>query len=305
LQELGQLSSPGASVLSLYSKILEYDAQNAWCKKLGSIEILLSLPPGSALALPFEGIENASRVNIRKGYYSWKRRCDEDADNLALFYFCGHGFQKKHHFLLADDFGEIPEDAWDGAFDFDNTRDAFYSCNANTPIFLVDACREVNIEMLKKDITVKPLDDPSLFNPEESKNHLTLKSTASGKAAYGKKDKPSYFVQAIISGLDGLVARQDANDEWLVDTSELGANINTLLELINPGQSTRQPCQTTCGVPASILRRRETPNAWLEVSCQPAEALSLAELSCVEDSEGEITTFIRAPMADTWKLNII
>ena len=237
LQDLGQLTSPIASVSSLYEKMVEYNNKSVWSRKLGSIEMLLSPPPGSAPVLPGLNIENASLANIQRAYFSWKGRCDQDEDNVALFYYCGHGFQKKYHFLLADDFGEIPQNPWLGAFNFDDTRDAFYSCKAKTPIFLVDACRQVTIEMLQNDLTVAPIENPSLFNPEESKNHLTLKATASGQSAYGKKNQPTYFVQAVISGLDGLVARQDENDDWLIETSCLGTNIHMLLDLINSKQS--------------------------------------------------------------------
>lgn len=303
-QDLGQLTSPMASVSLFYDKVVEYNNQNVWSKKLGSIEILLSPPPNSAPILPGLNIENASLANIIRAYYSWKARCDQDEGNVALFYYCGHGFQKKHHFLLADDFGATPQNPWFGAFDFDDTRDAFYSCNATTPIFFVDACRQVTIEMLQKDLTVLPIENPSLFNPEESKNHLTLKATASGQSAYGKKNQPTYFVQAVVSGLDGLVARQDENDDWLIDTGELGTNIYRLLDLINPEQAFKQRCQIECGLPTCIIKRKEAPIAWLEVSCVPDEALPLAGLTCIEDVDIAAATFSRPPMADKWKLNI-
>ena len=304
LQELGQLTSPMASIAALYKKVIEYDVQNVWSNKLGSIEILLTPPPGAAPVLPELNIENASLANIRKAYFSWKQRCEQHEDNVALFYYCGHGFQKKHQLLLADDFGEIPANPWLGAFDFDDTRDAFYSCKAKTPVFLVDACRQVTIEMLEKDLTVAPIDLPSLFNPAESKNHLTLKATASGQSAYGKKNEPTYFVQAVINGLDGLVARQDENDEWLIETSGLGTNIHTLLDLVNSQQSFKQRCQMACGLPAEIIKRKAAPMAWLEVSCVPDEALPHAGLTCVEDIDVVTETHKRPPMADKWKLNI-
>jgi len=304
LQELTQLTSPVPSVVSFYNKTVEYNTKNVWSRKLGSIEILLSPAPGSDPVLPELNIENASLANIQNAYYSWKGRCEQHEDNVALFYYCGHGFQKKYHILLADDFGKIPQNPWLGAFNFDDTRNAFYSCKANTPIFLVDACRQVTIEMLQSDLTVSPIENPSLLNPEESKNHLTLKATASGQSAYGKKNQPTYFAQAVISGLDGLVARQDENDDWLIETSSLGTNIHLLLELINPEQSFKQRCQIACGLPANIIKRKEAPVAWLEVTCNPDEAITHAELTCTEDTDIAPNTQVRLPMNEGWKLNI-
>lgn len=304
LARLGQLTSPVPSVVALYDKIISYDQQDVWSKKLGSIEILLSLPPGALPVLQGLDIENANLDNIRSSYFSWKTRCDQHEDNVAFFFFCGHGFQKGHHFLLADDFGRFPQNPWLGAFNFDDTRDAFYSCRAQTPIFLIDACRQVTIGMLEHGLTVAPIENPSLFNPEESKNHLTLKATASGGSAYGQKGKPTYFTQAVISGLEGLVAQQDPDDDWVVETSALGYNIHLLLDLINAKQSFKQRCQTAAGMSADIIKRKTAPNAWLEVSCSPHAAQSSAGLTCTEEAEDHPETFSRDPKADTWKLHI-
>lgn len=303
-EDLTQLTSPIPSVVSFYNKIVEYNTKDVWSRKLGSIEILLSPPPGSDPELPGLNIENASLVNIQNAYYSWKDRCGQHEDNVALFYYCGHGFQKKYQILLADDFGRIPQNPWLGAFNFDDTRDAFYACKANTPIFLVDACRQVTLGMLHDDLMVAPIENPSLLNPEESKNHLTLKATASGQSAYGKIRQPTYFAQAVISGLDGLVAKPDENDDWIIETSCLGTNIHMLLELINPLQSFKQRCQIACGLPATIIKRKEAPVAWLEVTCNPDEALTHAALTCTEDTDVAPNTHVRPPMNEEWKLNI-
>lgn len=303
-KDLGQLTSPIASVSRFYEKAIEYNTADVWSKKLGSIEMLLSPPPNSPPIPQGVTVTNATLANIQQSYFAWKSRCNEDEENVAIFYYCGHGFQKINHFLLAEDFGEKPQNPWLGAFDFDSTRNAFYSCKANTPIFFVDACRQVTIEMLQYNLAVAPIENPSLLNPEESKNHLTLKATASGLGAYGMANEPSYFAQAVLSGLDGLVARKDQNDDWIIETGELGNNIHKLLDLINPDQSYKQRCQTHVGLPASIIKRTETPNAWFEVSCVPEAALPLAELTCIEDTIVEPVTRTRIPTAGKWKLNV-
>lgn len=303
LQELGQLTSPIASVSRFYEKAIEYDAADVWSKKLGSIEILLSPPPNSPSLPQGLTITNATLANIQQAYFSWKARCDQDEENVALFYYCGHGLQKTHQFLLAEDFGEFPQNPWRGAFNFNATRDAFYSCKANTPIFFVDACRQGTLDMLQHDLSISGIEHPTINNPE-SKNHLTLQATASSLAASGLANQPSYFVQAIISGLDGLVAQKDENDDWIIETSDLSSKIGILLDLIKPEQSKKQPPQKTFGLSASIIKRKETPAAWFEVNCIPEAALPHAELTCVEERGAVPATYTRMPMADKWKLNI-
>ena len=45
-------------------------------------------------------------------------RCDRDADNVGLFYFCGHGLESAGQMLLAEDFGVSSNRPWEAAIDF-------------------------------------------------------------------------------------------------------------------------------------------------------------------------------------------
>ena len=297
---LGQLTSPVVSIETLYRKILEYDNNNEWTKPLGSVDILLTPSPGSPPINIAAGIENASLDHIKDAYDSWKARCDTHIDNVALFYYCGHGAEKDNQFLLADDFGKRPQNPWAGAFNFDLTRAAFKSCKAQTQLFFVDACRQITSDMLEENLQVRPLENPSYLKSDSFYN-MTLKAAASGESAYGRKNEPTYFTQAVISGLDGLVARKE-NNQWLIETGSLCWNIYNLLELINPSQSFKQRCQAIGGGPIDIIRRNNAPNAWLEISCNPDNALPAAELACLDRNLSVKEQ--RQPKPELWKINL-
>lgn len=57
-------------------------------------------------------------------------------------------------------------------------------------------------------------------------------------------------------------------------------------------------------MPVNIIKRKNAPNAWLEVSCLPEGALPLAGLTCTEDAEDAAASHSRLPAADVWRLNI-
>ena len=130
---------------------------------------------------------------------------------------------------------------------------------------------------------------------------MVLKAAASGESAYSKVNEASYFTQAVISGLDGLVARKEKS-QWLVETGSLCWNIYDLLDLVNPAQSFRQRCQQGGGGPIAIIRRNTAPHAWLEVSCNPENALPVAELACMDRNLSN--TQSRQPLPELWRLKL-
>jgi hypothetical protein len=301
-KNIGQLTSPGASMVAYYNKMMEYHTQNEWSKPLGSLEILFTPHPDAQAVLPPGlNIENASIENIQNAYVNWKNRCDQHADNVALFIFCGHGAEKDHQYLLADDFGKSLANPWQEAFNFDLTKMAFKSCKAQTQIFFVDACRQITSDMLTTVPTVQPLELPSQLLPD-SRYNFTIKAAASNQAAHGMENKPSYFTNALLMGLDGLVARKDQNN-WIVETGRLSAHINDLMQLANAPELTTQRCQTFLGNSIDILRRDEAPNTWLEISCDPDHALPLAALSYSELNQAAIIDS-RPPDPNPWKFNV-
>lgn len=300
-KNLGQLTSPGASLAAYYTKIMEYHANGEWSKPLGSVEILFTPCPDSPPVLPELTIEGASLQNIENAYLNWKNRCDKNIENVTLFIFCGHGAEKTDHYLLADDFGQSSLNPWRGAFNFDLTKAAFKSCKAQTQLFFIDACRQITWDMLTADLVIPPIENPSLLVPDSLFN-FTIKATATNLAAYGIPNEPTFFTKAILSGLDGLVARKD-NNQWLIETGRLSSHINDLMQLVNAPELTKQRCQTVIGGSIDILRRSDAPNAWLEVTCDPDTALPFAELSC-QGIAPPVTPVTRSPQPEPWKFTV-
>ena len=72
---------------------------------IGTIEVLLSpgsyVDPDGATA----DVEVASMVNISEAFGRWSDRAHKNKNNVAIFYYCGHGLEREGTILLPSDFG--------------------------------------------------------------------------------------------------------------------------------------------------------------------------------------------------------
>ncbi|WP_299252569.1 caspase family protein [uncultured Aquimarina sp.] len=302
---LKQLSSPPKSALAFRDHLLEIenDEQKGFVKPLGSIELLISPSPKD----PFPGedgeqFEASNFDNVSRAYNDWKQRCDSHVDNVAIFFFSGHGVEKKDHYLLTEDFGANPNNPWlNGSFTFNKTRNAFHSCKASTQCFFIDSCRKINAGMLQSDLPDIPLDVPLLTTPD-CKHDLTMKAAAHNEAAYGPQKKPSFFTQSIIKALQGYAADKRGG-QWAVNTGDIAMQIHNILRMIKSTEGYKQRCVYTASEPSGIITFSKAPPAHLSVACDPAEATNVSKLKC-KALEGE-TEFTEDPKSESWELDMI
>ncbi len=296
---LKQLTSPPRSALAM-ADWLKQTADN-WKAPVATVDLLIS--PAAAdeeVGAPGSTFKPATINNIRLAYDEWKARCDVHEDDIAVFFFSGHGVEKSEHYLLAEDFGEFPNNPWLGAFAFDSTRRAFHSVKANTQCFFVDACRKVTSSMLRQAISVPPLDIVDLANSADCLFNLTMKAAAKNEAAHGEPRQASYFTQALRRALSGGVATR-VDGSWQVESSQVSARIYEVLGLIKEDQRFPQRCTSEISDSRTLL---ETPNPQvrLTVECQPDEANAHAQLRCTLLPEGMET--VHPSNGSAWQLDM-
>lgn len=299
-QLLGQLSSPPVSAEAFYKVAMKLHDDDAWIKPLGSVEVLVSLSPTGEPVFGGQSPDAAGIANIKRAYRGWKKRCNAHSENVAIFFFCGHGLDKDEHYLLAEDFGEEPDNPWDGSFAFDATRRAFFSCKASTQLFFVDACRQVTSDMLKTDLPMNPIEPPGILARDCIYN-LTQKAAAANESAYGKKNEVSYYTKALIGALLGDAVSNDSG-EWCVDTGRISSQMNAFLQKVAPGEGYPQRCISTTSDITNIIRFKDTPMVPLKVTCAPDAALAQAELSYLNLNTNLGET--RAPQNVPWEVKI-
>lgn len=299
-KKLGQLTSPPLSAKALYDTIINLHNKNAWIKPLGSVELLISPVGAEPFIIAGEEVGRADMENITDSFSSWLERCDSSADNVTLFFFCGHGVDKVEHVLLAEDFGENTVQPWNGSFAFDKTRRGFYRCKASTQLFFVDACRLVTADMLMTDPSFNTLIDPHLTSTECNFD-LTQKAAAYNEGAYAPINDVSYYTKALIQALEGGVLTKE-EDEWTITQSSLATKMEKLIEIAYEGKVPEQRCSNRTSRSTDILRFAEAPIIDVVIDCSPKEAHDLAHLSYSgvdTDSNGT-----RLPAIEPWKITI-
>lgn len=275
---LGQLTSPPRSAFAFANWLRESD-HSRWKAPLATIDLLISPAPGdwdpSGSGASFR---SATIDDIQTAFDAWMRRCGGDADNVALFYFCGHGFQSEEQILLASDFGRYSTH-FKGAFALDSTRNGFLQCLPKTQCFFIDACREVAVGVVEDlgGATALPLMKPSGFKPRRCEHDLTLKSCAAFDAAFAPVDGVSYFTTALMDALTGGAASTDECGDWVIRTDRVPSCVD---ELLRAASGRGQPTEKGPGLTATVLYRlEEAPAVKLILECDPVQAHAVATLS--------------------------
>lgn len=297
LRAIGQLTSPAHSAKLFCEESFRLHQIGAWMKPLGSIDVLTDLPVDNLQ----EGVdvEEPTRMNISRAYAAWKQRCNQHKDNVALFYFAGHGYGgPMDHYLMPSDIGNLPGEPFREAIDFNSTRAAFHNCQAQTQLFFVDTCRSIPLETILFQYRPTPLDAVAQLQGE-CEYPLTLLSTANNMLAYGPKNAPSFFASAVLKGLSCYGA-ENLDDQWKITIDGIRIGINKWIGMEYEKDGNKQRCISTSGSSVEIIKLPAAPKAWLHVDCNPDLAMTVAKLSC----EGESSYHERHPLPEPWEVEL-
>ncbi|GEM_PF-3239217 len=177
---------------------------------LGSVDMLASPMD------PFQGpggapspVERPSFDNLRAACRRWLARLGTNAANHGVFYFCGHGFgDGAAQQLIADDFGDDPEDAWSAAFHVSNTCQAAIRKTSAKLLFLIDACMEFNQEPGFEIGGFRPLVPGKTSGPVLCTDWLVMRGCTTSRAAYSAPNGMAQFTWALLDALKGHCGRQ-------------------------------------------------------------------------------------------------
>src|SRR6185295_5590293 len=163
----------------------------------------------------------------------WYARCDTDQDNIAIFYFGGHGLQDSTQLLLAEDFCVNQVRPLAGAIDFNLSKIWMARCLANTQCFFIDACRTNNPglqgQIISDAVTLKV---PISTNIPRSINTLVLNATRVNQLAHGA-GYLTRFAKALLDHLAGRGATEEAGGDWVVTHSDCGGYVRDSMKRDN------------------------------------------------------------------------
>jgi hypothetical protein len=259
---------------------LHTDYTNPDCP-LGSVEMLLSAPESvtrsDGVVVP---VEEATMANIESAFKKWYQRCDQDEDNIAFFYFAGHGVSRLEHFLLAGDFGDpAPLNDWLNCINFTQFKSGMRRCRAQTQLYFVDACRDTPTQAKSQ---LNPNGNPLVTASEDDDVRLSIayRAAAEGQQAFGPAAGPTFFCEALLTCLQGAGARFVAQ-KWRVDTACLSSALSTVLEVIGDCNDLNLTCDLETKTP-SALHYPKAGAVVLRVACVPKPLGAEAEIKVTQ-----------------------
>lgn len=294
---MGQLTSPPASAMGMLrwvdSTLNNPDAP------LKSIEVLIS-QAGQAQFTDSDGltqqIDPATWDNYEASVLAWKQRADSCPDNIAIFYFCGHGMGDgiNTHLLMADT-GQSTK-LLRHAVHVGALRLAMGDCTALKQMYLIDACRTVDLAnvMDPYDMSQSGLPEPNLLQVFKGENPV-LFSARLGEQAFGAPGQVSVFTRALLDGLNRCAVFQPHGRNWAVSPHQLQRAIAALMDDFSG--ASQCPADGISGMGFQIHVLTTAPEVVVHVRLNNQAANDTAEISYT--SAGN--RVIRSDLSHPWR----
>lgn len=292
---LKQLSSPSISAHAL-ADWLQTRFNNP-TTPLGSLDLLIT--DGGAINGP-------TKAELKTAIRAWENRADRHEENIALFYYSGHGLSTRGELsLLASDFGDPTGPKFENAIDFDALVTGMEWCKALHQVFFVDACRNEPRSLLE----YSGIGDGGILEQRTSapeggpRKQSIYYATARDQSAHGRPGEPSRFTSAVLCGLNGAGSQKKPTGTSVVNTFWLADSISATLELGNRLRGTL-PQELSTGKLARLdLHLPDEPfSVPVAVTCQPQEARRLAELIVTPPGQPPLPSTPAAE--DLWLLDL-
>lgn len=299
--DLDQVDSPPLSAKAFASWVLE--EFNNPMAPLGTVELLLS--PESEVALSekmSKTVRPATMTEIREAFDRWYNRCDTDPQNIALFYFCGHGVSHKHTILLPQDYGARNNAPFDNAFDLHGSWEGMGRCKAELQCAFIDACRQSAWSLQKySEEPARPLIDP-IKGTKSNRDAPRYMATGPADSAYGKTGEVTDFTKALLHCLKRGALKQ--RGEWLITTFRLGEALSLAMqEKMNPDRPQLSSMEDQIVMGRTIHRMSQPPEIPVSLGCAPEEATRYAHLALASPDEPTKLHYQREiPAAGPWQL---
>lgn len=293
---LKQLTSPPISATAFATWLeTKYNGSGV---PLGTLMLIVSDPADTDADAP-------TMENVRTAVKEWRKRAHTSTDNIALFYFCGHGVSAGvHDGLLASDFGADDDAALENVIDIGGLQLAMDGCKARRQAFFIDACRNTPEWLVKRvvdgGIGQSILDAQIRQGQYGDRDAPRYFATSSSQLAYGRPNGLSLFTEALIETLESAGAEKEKN-RWIVKTDTLQPGLNRMLAILS--ERDRLPFRKasldrSSGYEFHVLPG--PPDVHVSVTCEPPEANDVADLAL----RGGDAQWVPRPSRDgsTWRL---
>lgn len=209
---------------------------------LGSVRLLLSPSPEELRRDPrLAGAEPVTRENLRRAAVDWRHECENDPDDIAFFYFAGHGLQRTRSdaVLLTSDFGDAGGNPLFNAVDVNNlfggmAPTANRAQMARTQLWFIDACRGYpsafdNFETLgASEVFAVELSD------SDERCAPIYFGAVPGGSAYSIAGERTLFSRALLESLDRCGGQLlEGRNRWVVTAGSLLRGMKATIDRLN------------------------------------------------------------------------
>lgn len=235
-------------------------------------------------ARPPRGATGATRAEIVAALHAW--RAEQFPDDVALFYFAGHGVQRSRAdlALLCSDFGAPGGDPLDGAIDLMNVWDglgriATTATNARTQLYFVDACRAPRSSLVEPARAGVPrVFDARVLHGKEDRRAPIFYATTPPSLAQASPGISSLFSRLLVRCLENDAATlDDTTGQWQITSKSLERALATRFRSL-AGATTDHECDAEHAMHDFLISRVAAPRCDVRVHLDPDDAAPVAAL---------------------------
>jgi Caspase domain len=244
---LSQLSAAARTGLLVYEWLLE--DRLGLPAPLVTCRLLLS-PAADELEdvdQPEQGASDVTLKSVLEAAKGWREDAASCSDNVTLFYFAGHGLQRKRgddHVLILEDFGDGIGGKLKNAVDTLSLIEGMapsedYPDIARRQFYFFDACRMPSNEAYKyEDQLCTPVfDTPTL--QEDDRVVPTYQTASPGMAAFAIPGEQTLFSKALLRCLRGGGAEK-LEGRWCVTVASLYRGLEHHMAVLEKEYKARQ-----------------------------------------------------------------
>lgn len=296
------LSTAAASAVAFAEWLIDkYENVDA---PLASVDLVLS--PGTFRGSWCDGkAEPATLANVKKVCQEqWFRDVNQAAQNVAIFYFAGHGLWYDEPFLLTEDFDPThAADPWAGSFSMDSTHNGMARCNAAYQAFFIEACQSIpwnlyqapgigTAGLLGRSIASSVREAPIIY------------ASRPREPAFGAAGEVANFTSALLEFLGGAGAEQRNDGSWHIATSHLN-RVREIMEYRAEMEGTpdQEPLAELSGG-RTLTSFSETPKVQAHVSTLPNTFMAQHALDVIDVYQNSTQNFKARPDQSPWQISL-
>jgi hypothetical protein len=249
---------------------------------------------------------------VRRAALFWREDVAKDENNVAFFYFAGHGVQRTKDDAIAilEDFGDRS-----GAVELGNaisTKSVFDGMpqKPRTQLYFVDACRIEPVEFRR----FAKKEPSQVFDEVASAEDLRCApiffAAAPGTNAFGISGDSTLFGKALLRCLNGGAGEEIEGDDgspiWQITMRSLEAALEQCVKQLCEVHETEQICVrggNLVGLDTVLTRLTTIPTVDLKVEVLPSEASETTTIEILdEEAHGQAlpSPLIPHPYTCTW-----